>query len=176
MSGLPWSETLELIGRSRFTDLLVPARTGRSGSRLVVVPLFDEIYLELEGGGFLQLASVNSHGGLSVRPVDDIDYTTFAYDDEPAEDLLLISLASQYFHGWETIECGAVVYTVNEESDLDRSIVRGLELLVSGGQRLFFDPMDIDGIRLGNSGTYDAWNDRHQIGPWTTRSHTWKRS
>ena len=48
-------------------------------------------------------------------------------------------------------------YAVNGRDLEDRAIVRCTEFRIGNRTRIFFDPMSLDGTRLGVSDGYDRW-------------------
>lgn len=165
-----WYDTLDLIGRAQFTDLLVPATRPRVGAGAEVTLSFAEVYLRMTTG-LVRLASLANYGGLAIGPVGALDGPRTGPPDEPGT-VLAVSLASSYFGDLDTVRCGTVNYVTNAESDLARGIVRCVELAISGEQRIFFDPVG-GGIRIGHAGAFGVWlSNRGNRSPAMQR-HTW---
>ncbi len=128
-----------------------------------------EAYLELEHG-YLQFASVNSHGGLQARHLEAVDLQVYR---EFGLDALPVRLGHLFLGESQAVDCLRVDYVTNEESDLGQGIVRSAELMFSHGHRVVFDPMYTSGVRIGNT---DPWPQDIESGPWTFHRHTWLRA
>jgi hypothetical protein len=167
---MPWAETLHRLGSELISGLLVVVVRDPTVPGAVAQPLLGEIYVEL-GHGYLQLVSVNSHGGLRSRHLDAIDLQSYHEEFDP-ENVFTVRLDSLFLGESSDVECLQVNYMTNEESDLSHGIVRCAEFVLSHGHRIFFDPMYTGGIRVGNT---DPWTTEWDNGPWTFQRHTWTR-
>ena len=169
-----WYDILAVLGSSKLTDILVPSWLDRSTSRAITY--FGNIFLELDDGrGYLRVESVNNHGGLAWSQVSSIDLSEQTLDDDDPADVFVTSLTSLYFGEWTSVICLEVNYVTNEESQPDVGIVRCAELVVSGGQRIFIDPMWTFGVRIGVADAASVWMAEYKDGPWTMEHHHWAR-
>jgi hypothetical protein len=166
-----WNDTMQLLSQELISDILVTGLIRDGGPPRVAGLTFYEVYFVLRHG-YLEFASVNGLGGLRARHVDAMDLQPYLDTFEP-EEVLSVSLAPLFFGETpEDVECLAVNYVTNEESDVDQGIVRCAELVLSTGQRIFLDPMYTSGIRIGNAGD---WMREYETQPWTWQRHTWTR-
>jgi hypothetical protein len=172
MRSLSWDDTLDLLAREQITDLVVAGLVEADKPDGPAHLFFSEVYLEFGDHGYLELASVNSHGGLRARHVDVVDLAVLRDEFEPDRPVT-VSLAALYFGEASELECVEVNWVTNEESDPARGIVRCVELVTRYEQRIFFDPMFLCGVRIGNAG---EWMSGYQTRPRLSwRRHTWSR-
>jgi hypothetical protein len=157
-----WSDVLAFLETARFVDLLLPGWIDRTGAVPVCRPLAFDVYLQAETG-LIQLASVNSCGGLRIRLADQIDYDP-ALTGDPDEEPAAASVGAHYLTAQGSARCTAMRLFTNNESAPDDGIFRAAEMTFDNTHTIFFDPFWPDGIRLGTGNTPDLWlaEDRSQ--------------
>ncbi|MEV0897925.1 hypothetical protein [Actinoplanes sp. NPDC049802] len=160
-----WSRTLDLLSRQRIHDVLLIA-IGNDEASGPTVDALGDVYLQLDDG-YLECISVNNHGGLRVRRIDAIDMQ--GYRDEFGLDAIAVRIGSLFWGPALMVKCTQVNYVTNEESNLDRGIVRCVELVLEHGNRVALDPMYTTGVRIGNT---NAWLEDNLYGTWTFQHHT----
>lgn len=165
-----WGETLAFLGEARFDDLLLPGRIERGHRFPIVRPWSFDVYLTADLG-CLHLRLSDGHGSLdlTVTPqvVPDADWL------EDDEEFVLSSAEPQLLGFGRPVRCTGARYWTNGESDLGAGRVRCLELSFGSADRLVFDAMRIDGIRIGTGGAAELWLDADIVGgPFT--EHTWQ--
>jgi hypothetical protein len=166
---LTWDETLRLLAPEQITDLLVTGLVEVDKPGRPTLLLFSEVCLRPGDHGYLELASVNNHGGLRARHVDMIDLAVLNDEFEPDQPVT-VSLSALFFSEASELECAEVNCVTNDESDPARGIVRCAELVTRNGQRIYFDPMYTRGVRIGNAGD---WMTAYESQPWSWRRHSW---
>lgn len=170
----PWPQILDFLASARFEDLLIPVATWRDETPPRLRHVSDDVYLKAERGGYLRFTGVGSHGGLQVRLVDEVSFDPDLLDELPA-DCMAASLWNLFFDDDDRrLLCRAATYFTNNESDLDRGIVRAIELTFGPTGALFLDPWSTTGIKLQTAGGADRFPADHPFDPeHTLRRHTW---
>lgn len=167
-----WQDVLGFVTESTFTDVLVPGLIDRDGTRPTFLPLFNDLYLETEHR-YLRLTSVGNQGGIHVQIADSISFDPDMAAEYPA-DYITMTMSAQFFGERDKVDCRAVTYFTNHESDLESCVVRALELHLVGDQAIFFDPWCTQGMQLGKAGSAELWL---QSGPFdpdgTLEQHVW---
>lgn len=167
-----WTDALALLAAERIHDVIVPVVLDEMASRPHAAHPLWEVYLEF-GRGYLQFLSVNNHGGLRVRHVEEVDLQVYRDEFGSEETVLSLSLLGLILgEASQGVAVAEVDYVLNEESEPDAGIVRCAELVLSGQQRIYLDPMHTFGVRIGNPG---AWMRGYETQPGAWQRHTWRR-
>jgi hypothetical protein len=157
-----WSDVLAFLQAAWFVDILLPGSVDRTGPFPAWQPLTLAfgVYLQAESG-LVQFTSVDSNGGLRIRPASQVEYGEDLRND-PEENLVAASGGASYFTAPGPWRCTAMRLFTNNESVPEDGIFRAAEMTFEDACTVFFDPFWTDGIRLGTGNAPDLWLAEHR--------------
>jgi hypothetical protein len=145
---------LTTLGGARVRDVHLPGylETGFGGPQFVA--LSNTIYLDL-GTGFLRLDAPHSDCFIELTMVDAM--TSPPELEREDDEFMTASIGDLFFDSGGSHAITRIRYAVVGEPRADRAVVRCAEFRIGRGVCLFFDPMWLNGIRLGATGQYETW-------------------
>ena len=151
------TDLLHSLRGARVHDVLVP---GYLDGPARFEPLTQTVYLDL-GADLLRLDAVKYAGVLDMTRVAEVTMPPeWAEQDET---LVVGSIGSLFFGSGGRPPITRIRYAVTRA---DRTVVRCAEFRLGLGVCLFFDPMNVDGMRMAVGRGYEDWqrDDRDREG------------
>ncbi|MFI5931807.1 hypothetical protein [Actinoplanes sp. NPDC051494] len=132
-------------------DLLVSAYVHEEDPGRVV--LFQKDAFLTSDDGCLMMRLTKGDGSLRFSGVDQPSL----YEDHGSEDIrsLFVSLAGNFLDTYFDVRCSAVTLFLNDESELEKGLVRGALFHFNVGA-VFFDPLHLDGLKIGGEAEAEA--------------------
>lgn len=151
------TELLDSLRGARVHDILIP---GYLDGAARFESLTWTVYLDL-GVDLLRLDAVKYDGVLRMSRVPEVTMPPEWADED--ETLVVGSIGSLFFDPGGRPPITRIRYAVTHA---DRAVVRCAEFRLGPGVCLFFDPMNVDGMRLAVNRGYEAWqrDDRDREG------------
>ena len=158
------SELLDFFRGSRLTDIYVPGFIDDGGGSVMhkrllqggrqFHPMSDNLYLEA-GDQLLRCRAPEQNSRMRVTRTSNIECS---FEIDPDDTFGAVSV---FRFVRQSAEHSALVLRVDvflgEGCDAEHCVFAALGLSLSGDDYLFLDPLDFDGIRIGDDRSRDSW-------------------